>query len=229
MTIRKRLTLSFLVVLILFGLNLVVFFWSSQKRKETVEELRQASTRQLLMSSIREDLSYVQMQVNLLSQLPDPGTSDPTSIASFSARLDAIGDNIRQLRTLSQSESALRVAAFEKAFQQLGDSWRKFYGSLGVRQSTAIEELAIHAEPLSQQVMQQLLPDLQRHERALVEAASTNFYAVARLTAQITILIFSISAAVALLVAWHFSRYLVRGLRQLKEEAALIGAGSYGR
>ena len=73
MTIRRRLTLSFLLVLVLFGLNLVVFFRSNERRMETVEELRRASVRQVLISSIREDLSSMQKQVTLLSQLPREG------------------------------------------------------------------------------------------------------------------------------------------------------------
>ena len=68
MTIRRRLTASFLVVLLLFGVNLVVFFWSNHKRRLTVEELQRASSRQLLLSSVREDLNDLQKQVNLLSQ-----------------------------------------------------------------------------------------------------------------------------------------------------------------
>ena len=211
MTIRRRLTLSFLVVLLLFGLNLVVFFWSSQKRKDTVEELRRAGSRQLLLSSIREDLNNVQDLVRAMRQLPEtPSGPGADNIARFGVRLDGIGRNIRALRELSESRMQPRMDSFEKTFQNLGSSWRRFYENQGVRQPLAIAELVVHADPLSQQVMQDLLPQLQRDERDLVEAASTNFYRVARLTAQITILIFSVSAVVALAVVWQFSRYLVR-------------------
>ncbi len=225
MTIRRRLTLSILVVLLLFGINLVIFFWSNQQRRETVEELRSASTRQLLISSIREDLNDVQGLVNQLSQLPEAGRGgDP---GSFDARLKTIGDDIERLRELSRSPARERVEAFQQVYSKLGASWATFYRMLNVRQSTALAELVLNAEPLSRQALLELLPALQKEEGALVEAASANFYSVARTTAQITIFIFILSAVVAVTVAFKVSRYLARGLGQLSEGAALIGAGDY--
>ena len=231
MTIRRRLTLSFLLVLLLFGLNLLVFFWSNQRRGETVEELRRASARQLLISSIREDLNDIARQVNLLSQvLPEAAGkgADPADIQRFRARLDHVGTDIDSVRDMSRGAARAQVEAFQRVFQELSASWLRIYQNLGVRQSAAISELVVRAEPLSQTLTQRLLPELQSTERDLVQEASNNFYSVARLTARITILIFLISAMVAVIVAWHLSRYLARGLRQLGEGAALIGGGSYG-
>jgi signal transduction histidine kinase/ActR/RegA family two-component response regulator len=230
MTIRRRMTLSFLLVLVLTGLNLVVFFWSSARRQETVEELRRASARQLVISSIREDLNDVQKQVTLLSQIlpeAEPGRTDTADLARFSARLDGIGRAIKELGDLSRAQERRRVETFQEVFGKLASSWRVFYENLGVRQSKAITELVVRAEPLGQHVMQELLPELQRDERRLVEEAGANFYSVARLTAQITVVIFVLSAMVAAAIAFQLSRYLVRRLRQLEQGAALIGVGNF--
>ncbi|MEI6669855.1 MAG: ATP-binding protein [Acidobacteriota bacterium] len=230
MTIRRRVTLSFLLVLVLTGLNLVIFFWSSVKRRETVEDLRRASARQLVLASIREDLNDVQKQVNLLSQIlseAEPGRTDTAGLARFSARLDGIGRSIQGLRELATSDERRHVEAFGGAFLELAASWRVFYENLGVRQSKAITELAVRAEPLGQRVMQELLPELQREERKLVEEAGTNFYNVARLTAQITVVIFVLSAVVAAAAAFQLSRNMVGRLRQLEQGAALIGSGHF--
>jgi signal transduction histidine kinase/ActR/RegA family two-component response regulator len=230
MTIRRRLTASFLLVLVLFGLNLMVFFWSSQRRQETVEELRRASSRQLLISSIREDLNNVQKQVNLLSQgLPDVGAAAGSEdIKRFDSRLDRIGADIAKLCDLSPAGNWRTADAVAAGFRELSGAWRVFYQNLGVRQSAAITALVTRAEPAGRQVMQILLPRLQREETQLVEAAGRNFSSVARLTAQTTILIFVLSAVVGILIAYRLSRYLVRGLRQLETEATLIGSGQFG-
>jgi len=230
MTIRRRMTLSFLLVLVLTGLNLVVFFWSSARRQETVEELRRASARQLVLSSIREDLNDVQKQVTLLSQIlpeAEPGRTDTADLARFSARLDGIGRAIRELRDLATADERRRVEAFEGAFRELAASWRVYYENLGVRQSTAITELVVRAEPLGQRVMRELLPGLQREERRLVEEAGARFYSVARLTAQITVVIFVLSAIVAAATAFQLSRSMVGRLRLLEQGAALIGRGNF--
>ncbi len=229
MTIRRRLTASFLVVLLLFGLNLVVFFWSSQKRQETVEELRRASSRQLLISSISEDLNNVKKQVDLLSQGEVGSAAGPDDVARFDARLDRVGRDIRTLHDLSEPEGQRRVAELGEAYGELSAAWLVFYRSLGVEQAKAITVLVTRAEPLGRRVMQDLLPALQDEERRLVEAASENFYGVARLTAQITILIFVLSAFTGVAVAYGVSRYLVRGLAQLKDEAFAIGSGQFGQ
>ncbi len=230
MTIRRRLVLSFLLVLALTGLNLVVFFWSSSKREGTVEELRRASARQLLISSIREDLNDVQKQVTLLSQvLPEAARSGagPEDISRFGSRLDGIAGSIQKLRALSKPAEWSRVDAFGKVFQELAASWRVFYENLGVHQSKAITELVVRGEPLSQRVVQELLPELQREQRQLVEAASLAFYTVARATARITIVIFVLSAAVAAAIAFRLSTYVVRRLRLLEQGAARIGRGDF--
>ena len=65
--------------------------------------------------------------------------------------------------------------------------------------------LLTRAEPLSREVMQEMLPALQREERSLVEAASSNFFSVARVTAQITILIFVLSAVLGVVIAYRLS------------------------
>ncbi len=230
MTIRRRVTLSFLLVLALTGLNLVVFFWSSGKRRDSVEELRRAGSRQVVISSIRENLNDVQKQVTLLSQvLPEAARSgaDQEDIARFSSRLDEIAAGVQQLRRLSKPAELSRVEVFEQVYRDLAESWRLFYANLGVHQSKAITELVTRSEPLSRRLVQELLPELQHGERQLVEAASENFYGVARLTARITVVIFVLSAVVAAAVAFRLSRYLVRRLRQLEQGAARIGSGDF--
>ena len=230
MTIRRRVTLSFLLVLVLTGLNLVVFFWSSSRRQETVEGLRRASARQLVIASIREDLNDVQKQVTLLSQIlpeAEPGTTNAADLTRFSARLDDIGRAIEELRGLAASGERARVEAFGRAYRELAASWRVYYEHLGVNQSKAITELVVRAEPLGQRVMGELLPEMLREERRLAEAAGANFYSVARLTARITIVIFVLSALVAAAAAFHLSRSMVGRLRQLEDGAALIGSGNF--
>ena len=73
MTIRRRLTLSNLAILTLLGCNVCFHFWSDLKRKAAFEELRQAISRQTLISTVREELNEFQTQVILLSQMPARG------------------------------------------------------------------------------------------------------------------------------------------------------------
>src|SRR3954468_14361856 len=101
MTIRRRLTISFVVILLLFGLNLVIYFWGNQRREATVEELRRAISRQGLIAQISQGLNDVQKQVSLLSQVPQEtgnvAAVDPEELAQFTRQLQNTEERINEL------------------------------------------------------------------------------------------------------------------------------------
>src|SRR5262245_23047928 len=228
MTIQRRLSVSFSVILGLFALNLVIYFWSNQRRETTVEALRRAVSRQALISGLNQNLRDIQKQVTLLGQITTESTpprADPSEIAQFNAQLDRVEAQIGELRDLAEAESRSNVDAFAEEYRQLATSWKTFYESFGIDQTKAITELAVRAEPLAQKIFQLRLTQLQTDENARVDAASINFYRVARLTNRTTILIFAISVMVAIGVAVGVSRQLTHGLFRLKAGATSIGGG----
>ena len=228
MTIRARLTLSYLAILLLLGFNLVFSFWSDSKRQASFEDLRRAIARQNLISAIEQELNNCEKQVTLVSQImADSGTHGASAdeISRFNSRLEAISGKIHQVSLLSDQEGRRRMESFNAAFQDLRNSWRIFYQNLGHNQSLAIQEAALHSEPLSERVIHQLLPQLQQDEKEMVEAGSANFYGTARLTTRITSLIFGISGLLTGLLAWRVSRYFLTALGALKLGADAVGSG----
>jgi signal transduction histidine kinase len=228
MTIRRRLTLSHFAILLLLACNLGIYYWSDLKRQSTFEELRRAIARQSLISSIQQKLNDYQKQVTLLNQImAEPGSSGASAeeINQFNDHLDQIGDQIQQMSALSDAEGQERLKAFAMAFRDLSASWRIFYESFGRDQSRAITEVVTRAEPLSRKVMQELLPQLQQDEKDRVEAASTHFYDVARVTDRVTILIFAVSGLLAGSLTFVVGRHFSRGLGALKTGADAVGAG----
>ena len=221
-------TLSFLVILVLFAVNLMIYFWSNQKRSASVESLQRAISRQILVASIKQKLNDLQHQVALLSQVVVESAMSglgPDEIVQFNQQTDAIGKQIQALVGLSGSEERPKVESFGKVYQELGESWKIFYVNFGVQHAKAITVLAMRAEPLSQRVAHELA-QLQEDEKHRVEAASVNFYRVARLTDRMSVVIFVISVVAAIAVAYLVARYLTRALEQLKRGAALIGTGN---
>jgi signal transduction histidine kinase len=173
-------------------------------------------------------LNDYQKQVALLSQImADPGSSgaSPEEIAQFNEHLDQIDNQITQMNALSDAEGRERLKVFATAFRDLSASWRIFYESFGRNQSRAITEAVVHGEPLSQKVMQELLPQLQQDEKDRVEAASAHFYDASRVTDRVTILIFGLSALLAGPLTFVLGRHFGRGLGALKTGADAIGAG----
>ncbi len=232
MTIRRRLSLSFFVILLLFALNLVIYFWGNQRRESTVEALRRAVSRQALISALSQNLNDVQKQVTLLSEVASEAGStgaDPNEAVQFNRQLQNMENEIGKLSGLAEPGMRSNIESFADAYRKLSASWQVFYKNFGVDQTKAITELAVRTEPLGREVIEERLPQLKSDENARVESASTNFYQVAQLTDRITILIFIASAALAIAVAGVVSRQLTAGLSRLKEGAALIGGGHLDR
>ena len=228
MTIRRRLVFAFSTILVLFCLNLGVYFWGKSKQGSTVEALERAVSRQLVVASLNQSLNDLHKQVALISEVMTEAAqtgAGPEEIAQFENQLKVIARQIEELGRLSDPADRSRADSLRKDYQELKSSWQVSYKNFGVNQSKAILELAITGDPLSQRVINQTLPQLQEDEKHRMEAASANFNQVGRLTAQITIIILVASIGVAMLVAYRLSRYLAGGLNELKAGTALIGQG----
>jgi signal transduction histidine kinase/DNA-binding response OmpR family regulator len=228
MSVRRRLTISFLAILSLLGCNLAFYFWSDFRRKTSFDDLQGAITRQMLTSSIERKLNDFQKQVALLSQISVEkagGGASAEDIAQFNGQLADVGNQIRELRGLSSAQALPGIDKFSAAVGQLSESWRIFYASLGRDQARAITELAMRADPLGREVIQQLLPQVQQDQKDRVTASSARYYQVTRLTGRITVAIFAISGLLAALLALFFSRHLTGGLVALKTGADAVGGG----
>src|SRR5438093_11688791 len=107
MTIRRRLLLSFLLILVLFAVNLVIFYWSNQKRQTSVEALRRAISRQILISGVNQNLNDIQKQVTLLSEITTetPTGGDAAGVAQFKHQLENVENQIGELQSLSEPET----------------------------------------------------------------------------------------------------------------------------
>jgi signal transduction histidine kinase len=229
MTIRRRLILSFCAILLLLGLNLVIYFWSDFRRQSTFEEVRRAIAIENLLSSVQQELNDIHKQVTLLSQIMSDtpkGGASAEEMARFNAGLDAIRSEIDQIRAQSDAGTAAEADAFAEGFQELRESWVIFYSSFGSDQKRAITELVVRADPLAEKLLQEMLPKLQEEEKNSVIAAGNHFYDVARVTDRITVAIFLISGLLAGLLAVALSRHLTSCIGALKTGADALGAGN---
>lgn len=230
MTIGKRLVLGFLVILGLFALNLAFSFFSDQQRGSLVEKLGRAIGRQLLISNVKQTLGELNRQVDLTRQVfqyaSDAGEGlEEAQIQDLEKRLAKIRVEIQEIKDLTEPGQTALLDRFENDFNRLAESWLKVYESFGVDQDGAIEELETHAGPLSRRLMDDLLGHLLEQESRGVKDARGNYDEISASTSRRALLGVVVSALVAILVAYGVSRHLVRGLKELQDGAARIGAG----
>src|SRR6202034_45460 len=105
----------------------------------------------------------------------------------------------------------------------LGQSWGIFYDNFGVHHAKAVMELAMHADPLSQRILNEMLPRILAADRTRTTAASQRFFADSASVQKLALGIFAFSTTVGMIVGWAVLAYIVRGLKRLKEGAEEIG------
>src|SRR6478609_2844865 len=69
MTIRRRLALSYVVLLLLGAANLALYLGTSRLRTRSMHTLDRALERQLKISSIKQEVDDLHKQVTLLSEM----------------------------------------------------------------------------------------------------------------------------------------------------------------
>ncbi len=231
MTLRAKLGLSYLSILGLFATNLAVYSWGNFKRNGALEELRLATERNLLLASVYRELSDLQQQVALTSQFfeGDAGMAmEPAEITGVSRQIDSVTTKIGQALEL-QGGNQEALSQLVETVNDLSDSWMVFYRNLGRNQSKAVIELVTKADPLSVEVLTDLLPALETEEAGRVEMSRQRFYEVKRLVDRASLIIFGVSILLAVFVALLYSRSLTKRLGAFKRAAASIGRGDLER
>jgi class 3 adenylate cyclase len=225
LTIRRRLILTFVFINLLYALNVGLYLWSNARRKNTINDLQTAVLAEKTLTAMRQSLRNIQRQMTLMGQSMDASNSASTEETDqFRGQLQSVKQLTDSLLPLSTGEGRQRAEALSASYEKLSASWLIFYENYGVRHATAIMEMAIRAEPLSQSILEIQVPALLDQEKRHVEVATANFNYVAQLTERITLLIFTLSGLTAAASFIVLSRYLTRSLGALKAGAAAIGA-----
>jgi serine phosphatase RsbU (regulator of sigma subunit) len=225
MTIRRRLNLSFLAILIFFAANEAIYLWGARLRARTMQTLDNSRRREVLIGSIRQEIDNLHKQVTLLSEIPFNTAQtkiDPLAHKYFEDRINQAGGDIDQLRQLS--ESSYRGAADEVAdlYKKLSATWLAFYDYLGTDRALALAN-QIRGDRQSKQLQLRDLPKLEAAEKDRVQKAEAAFRSASQIANRVTISLFAFSFLLAAFIAYLLSRYLLRGLNELKRGAVMIG------
>jgi diguanylate cyclase (GGDEF)-like protein/PAS domain S-box-containing protein len=219
MTIQKRLFGALLAILVFFSLNLGVRVWSNRSRAESLADLEHAVERQLLINSIGNSLDQTARQIALLAGVLNehgPGPLDSRDETMFAARLEQVEDDLAQLRAVP-GPTTPTGDRFIMLSRELRASWGRAYENFGVDNESAIAELSLRSDRLSDELLNRVLPQWRKEERARVQTASRDLRRVSELTDQVAILFFVLSTVVLTLVAFSVSRFLVDINKTLEE------------
>jgi class 3 adenylate cyclase len=229
MTIRRKLSLAFAVILLLFGVNLAVYFWGSAQRTRAVETLSRALTRDALLANIGQKLDNLHKQITVLSGISagaGAAAASPLEIRQFTGQLNALAASVAQLNALAEDAAErAALARFTATFTQLAQSWTRYYREFGAQPELAVMEQALHSDPLSAQLFQRRLPALVRGETLRVAQAKANFARASRITDRVGGGIFLLTLLCAGFIAVAVWRDIAVAVGELSRGAAAWGEG----
>ncbi len=227
MTIGRKLGLSFGVIVLLFGLNMAIYFWSASRRDRTVDVLHRAVHRQVLISSISQTLNNLNQQITFLSGIESsraPATREERR--DFAAQLVEVSNQIRQLEEFADPSDREEIEELQTTFQQLAKSWNRYYENFGVSPDVAIRELAVNSEPLRDQVLKHLVPHVRDAIGHSVNQGREDFSGVSKITDRVTVAIFLLSLLSAIVIAFRVSRELIGAINRLIQGTNVLSTGN---
>ncbi len=111
MSLRRRLTLSLVTILILFAINVGTHFWGSYARNQSMFSYRSSVTAAQLTTSMEQLLNDQRQQILILATLRDTTDDrlEPDELEQAEAQLETINTTVKKLGRLSHDVTRLQV------------------------------------------------------------------------------------------------------------------------
>lgn len=225
MNLRERLTLSIIIILILFSVNVGTDSWSNSTRNASLTELRQAVTGQLQASALKQNLEDLHKAILLLSSLRS--TLDekltPQETSQALGEIAALQDAMQQLALSNQASTYVTYKTLESSFLELIPLWKSFY-----QQYNNVAYDNYEDSDYRELVFKQTLNDLETLKQKQIQVAdrqSIEIEELESLTNAITITVFLTSIVFTIVLGIFLINYTNSAFRQLKKGTIIIGGG----
>jgi signal transduction histidine kinase len=222
MSLRRRLTLSLVTILILFAVNVGTHFWGSYARNESMFAYRNSVSASQLSTEVEQLLEDQRQQILVLATLRDT-TDDPLEDDEMQQAEDGIVNvigKIQKLGKLSHNVTELHYDQLWQSSSKLLEGWLEFYRS--------------YNDPAVDMDMDDPLPYLEASQRLKELEQRQAFIAVQRaaiidrtisLTDRITVIGFFASIFLTATLGFFLVRYTNTSLKRLKTGTERIGSG----
>ncbi|MHC4845697.1 MAG: hypothetical protein ACYTCU_06010, partial [Planctomycetota bacterium] len=130
LTLRARLALCLLAILLMVGSNVAIGYWSNEQRDESVDALSRAVDRGLIIAAMRTDLDDFATKGRLIETfVVDQGVSvDEELVEDIRDRVVAMTGRVEEVRGLTDEEDlpgldalVAAIAALPTAYDKLAD------------------------------------------------------------------------------------------------------------
>jgi len=225
MTLRERLSLSIITILILFSINVGTDSWSHQKRDKSMSKLRDAVSGQLQVSAIKEDLTDLHKAVLLLSSLRSTlGESlTPQEISQALSEISSLKLAIEELGIAAIPVAQIPYERLLSSFLELSPLWKRFYEQYNNLDYDHYSESDAREILYNQTILD--LKELEEKQIKVADRQSNAIDEVESLTNRITVSVFISSIILTIGLGVFLIRYTNQALTELKKGTIIIGGG----
>ncbi|MFV8818175.1 ATP-binding protein [Haliea sp. E17] len=222
MSLRRRLTLSLVTILVLFAINVGTHFWGSVARNESMDSYRKSVTAAQLSTDIEQLLNDQRQTILVLSTIRDNTGDqlDPEEYAQAKGQIEAARALIAKLGNLSRNVTRLHYERLQDASTTLLDQWETFYDNYNDPEFKADVD-----DPLPYLEAAQKLKELEQHQAFIAVQRANIIDRTIALTDRITLLGFIASIVLTAILGFILVRYTNQSLKRLKKGAQRLGSG----
>ena len=222
MSLRRRLTLSLITILILFAINVGTHFWGSFARNESMEAYRNSVTAARLSTEVEGLLNDQRQTILVLStirtnagdQLDDEETKQAWE------QIDDIRLRIQQLGKLSHDVTRLHYDRLDESSNILLEEWSRFYQNYNNP-----DYLSTVDDPVPYVAASQRLKELEQRQAFIATQRANIIDRTIVLTDRITVIGFIASIFLTAMLGFFLVRYTNHSLKHLKRGTERIGSG----
>lgn len=222
MSLRRRLTLSLVTILILYAVNVGTHFWGSYARNESMIAYRNSVTAAQLSTEVEQLLNDQRQQILVLSTLRDTTEDqlDSEELVQAEGQLEDIGNKIAMLGKLSHDVTQAHYQKLEQSSATLLAGWLDFY-----RRYNDQDYKADMDNPLPYLEASQRLKELEQRQAFIAVQRANIIDRTIALTDRITVIGFFASIFLTATLGFFLVRYTNRSLKRLKTGTQKIGSG----
>jgi signal transduction histidine kinase len=224
MSLRRRLTLSLVTILILFAVNVGTHFWGSYARNQSMEAYRDSVLAAQLSTEVEQLLETQRQQILVLATLRETTEDqlDETELEHSEEAIAEINTKIRRLGRLSQSVMQLHYEQLWESSNTLLTDWLEFYRNYN--------NPDMHKDmdnPLLFLETSQKLQELEQRQAFIAQQRATIIDRTISLTDRITVIAFFSSIFLTATLGFFLVRYTNTALKRLKKGTEQFGSGDF--
>ena len=225
MSLRRRLTLSVLAILLIFSINVGTHFWGSVARTESMTAYRQSVAAEQLTTTIGLALEDQRKQIRVLAALRDTTDDSLSEEDRIQAgiNLRAVAEQLKALGRMSDDVTRPQYNALWQSGSQLFPAWREFYNYYN--DSEYQSPYPSPDAPARYDEVQRRLSSLNERQMFIAEQRAAIIDRTIALTDRITVIGFLASIFLTSTLGFFLVRYTSQSFNRLKIGTMRIGSG----